>query len=161
MKTLKLTIASLATASAIASATIPATAAAGIELGQLNCVVAGGTGFIFGSSKNLECRFTHANGKIAPETYRGEINKFGIDIGVTGKTVILWTVVAAEAEKYQPGALSGTYAGGSAEATFAAGLGANVLVGGSSKSIALQPISVSASSGVNVAVGFAQVKLFQ
>ena len=131
----------------------------GIQFGQLNCDVAGGVGFVFGSSKELTCTFTPANDSFAPETYTGTINKYGIDIGVTGKSVILWTVVAAEGNQYEPGALAGNYSGATASAAFAAGLGANVLVGGSSKSFALQPVSVSASEGVNVAVGLAQVEL--
>ena len=118
-----------------------------------------GIQFVFGSSKELTCTFTPANDSFAPETYTGTINKYGIDIGVTGKSVILWTVVAAEGNQYEPGALAGKYSGATASAAFAAGLGANVLVGGSSKSFALQPVSVSASEGVNVAVGLAQVEL--
>jgi len=73
--------------------------------------------------------------------------------------VIAWTVVAAEEEIYAPRALAGTYSGATASAAFAAGLGANILVGGSDSSYALQPLSVSASEGVNVAVGFVQIKL--
>jgi hypothetical protein len=138
----------------------PATARdKGIQLGQLRCDVAGGLGFIFGSSKDLTCTFTPANESQPKETYTGTINKFGIDIGITGKSVILWTVVAAEGHKYDPGALAGTYGGATASAAFAAGLGANALIGGSSKSVALQPVSISASEGVNVAVGLAQVEL--
>jgi hypothetical protein len=34
-----------------------------------------------------------------------------------------------------------------------AGLGANVLVGGNGRSIALQPLSVSATTGLNIAAG--------
>lgn len=152
----------LATATAlVALATVPSHAQSGIQLGQLTCEVAGGVGFIFGSSKNLTCTFTPANSERPQETYKGSIDKFGVDIGVTGKSVILWTVVAAENDKIAPGQLSGTYAGATAEAAFAAGLGANVLIGGSAKNIALQPVSVSASRGVNVAAGFARVKLTQ
>ena len=145
-------------ASGVAMTSAPAQAA-GIQLGQLTCDVAGGVGFVFGSSKNLSCTFTPANDANAAEVYTGTINKYGIDIGVTGKSVILWTVVAAEDHKYEPGALAGKYSGATASAAFAAGLGANALVGGSSKSFALQPVSVSASEGVNVAVGLAQVEL--
>lgn len=134
-------------------------AESGIQLGQLACDVEGGIGFIFGSSKNLVCTFTPANDRYSIETYTGSIDKYGIDIGVTGDAVILWTVVAAEEEKYAPRALAGTYSGATASAAFAVGLGANVLVGGSSEAFALQPLSVSGSSGVNVAVGFAQIKL--
>jgi Protein of unknown function (DUF992) len=38
--------------------------------------------------------------------------------------------------------LTSTYTGASAEMSLAAGLGANVLVGGSSQTVALQPLSV-------------------
>lgn len=62
-----------------------------------------------------------------------------------------WVVFAAG--NLGPGALAGTYAGATAEATFAVGLGANVLVGGSAQSIALQPVSVQAQTGVNIAAG--------
>ena len=57
------------------------------------------------------------------------------------------------------GALSGTYAGASAEATIAVGLGANVLAGGSNRSIALQPLSVQGQAGLNVAIGVAELDL--
>jgi hypothetical protein len=55
--------------------------------------------------------------------------------------------------------LSGTYAGASAEATVGAGLGANVLVGGSNRSVALQPVSVQGQAGLNVAAGVTQLEL--
>ena len=45
------------------------------------------------------------------------------------------------------------------DAAFAVGLGANVLVGGSQNSIALQPVSVEGQAGVNVAAGLATFKL--
>ena len=53
------------------------------------------------------------------------------------------------------GSLSGEYAGATAEATFAVGLGANALVGGSNRSIALQPLSVTGQTGFNAAGGVA------
>lgn len=131
----------------------------GVEVGQLNCEVAGGAGFVFGSTKNISCTFTHADGSFPDEVYAGTIQKFGIDIGITGEQVILWTVVAAQDNVYQPGALEGTYSGATASAAFVAGLGANVLLGGSEDSFALQPVSVSAGTGVNLAVGLAQITL--
>jgi hypothetical protein len=42
---------------------------------------------------------------------------------------------------------------------FAVGLGANVLVGGSQNSIALQPVSIEGEAGVNIAAGLATFKL--
>ncbi|MGE0847285.1 MAG: DUF992 domain-containing protein, partial [Flavobacteriaceae bacterium] len=87
------------------------------------------------------------------------IDKFGIDIGVTGKSIILWNVVAASGDVYKPGSLAGAYGGAGASAAFAVGLGANVLVGGSQDSFALQPVSVSGETGVNVAVGLSRITL--
>ena len=47
------------------------------------------------------------------------------------------------------GALAGNYAGATGEATVAVGLGANVLVGGSNRTVALQPLSVTGQVGLN------------
>ena len=44
-------------------------------------------------------------------------------------------------------------------ATFAVGLGANVLVGGSNKSFALQPVSIQTQTGLNVAAGVTELEL--
>ena len=57
------------------------------------------------------------------------------------------------------GALAGYYGGASAEATAAVGWGANVLIGGSSQTIALQPLSLQAQTGIDVAAGIAGLNL--
>ena len=57
----------------------PAARAADVQIGRLACDVAGGTGLIFGSSKDVSCRF-YREGHTT-ERYNGEINKIGIDIG--------------------------------------------------------------------------------
>jgi len=57
------------------------------------------------------------------------------------------------------GMLSGTYVGASAEMSVAAGLGANVLVGGSNRAVALQPLSVQGQVGLNIAAGVSQLEL--
>jgi hypothetical protein len=43
--------------------------------------------------------------------------------------------------------------------TVAAGLGANVLVGGSNQTVALQPLSIGGQVGLNLAVGVADLHL--
>jgi hypothetical protein len=112
---------------ALGASTVPSQADS-VELGLLECVVDGGTGFIFGSSKDLSCEYTPANETAPTEAYFGVINKFGLDIGVTGTTVIQWIVLAPTTDyDYQPGSLSGDYQGVSAEATAAAGAGVNLL----------------------------------
>ena len=131
----------------------------GVELGLLDCIVEGGAGFIIGSTKDVKCTYTPADKKFAPEVYRGEIRKIGLDVGVTGTTLIQWAVLAPSANKYAAGALAGNYVGVSAEATAAIGVGANLLVGGSDKSFTLQPLSIQEQSGVNLAVGVTEFVL--
>jgi len=137
---------------------LPAAAATGVEIGLLFCVVEGGAGFIIGSSKELSCTFEPGAGA-PPETYTGVIRKLGLDVGVTGKAYIKWAVLAPTVEAYSAGALAGSYVGASAEATAGVGLGANALVGGSGKTFALQPVSVQAQEGLNLAVGLTSFEL--
>ncbi len=127
-----------------------------VEIGVLNCTVAGGSGFIFGSTKTLDCIFERPEG--ASERYRGAVRKFGIDLGATTQGTIVWGVLAPTAN-VPPGSLSGTYGGVSAEATVGVGVGANALIGGSQRSIILQPVSVSGQEGLNFAIGIAEITL--
>ena len=126
-----------------------------VRIGVLSCYVAGGTGFVFGSSKQLDCTL---EGEGRRERYYGVINKFGVDLGATTSSVISWAVLAST-DRVGPGALAGTYGGVSGEATIGVGAGANALLGGSDRSIALQPLSVSTQEGLNLAVGVAALEL--
>lgn len=149
---LKTIIASMLTLGLAAS---PALAKDGVKIGVLECDVSGGIGLIIGSSKAVACTFENSEGQV--EHYEGKIGKLGIDIGVTGETAMAWLVFAPG--KVNKGALAGSYGGASAEATIIVGLGANVLVGGSDKSIALQPLSVQGQTGLNIAAGLASLSL--
>ncbi|WP_137932865.1 DUF992 domain-containing protein [Mesorhizobium comanense] len=131
----------------------------GVELGTLECAISGGTGFIFGSSKDLSCTFTPADKTFAPEAYFGAVNKYGLDIGTTRQAVMRWLVLTPLKNIYAPGALAGDYIGASAEVTAAVGAGANLLVGGSSEAFTLQPLSVQTQTGVNLAIGVSQFQL--
>ncbi len=131
----------------------------GLELGVLDCAISGGTGFIFGSSKDLSCTFTPANTTFAPEAYFGAVNKYGLDIGTTKQTVMQWVVLSPIENIYAPGALAGDYVGASAEVTTAIGAGANLLVGGSKHAFTLQPLSLQTQTGVNLAIGVSQFQL--
>ncbi len=127
-----------------------------VKAGALTCNVAGGFGFIFGSSKSVNCAFSPNGGP--PQHYVGAINKFGVDIGYVQSAVMIWAVLAPTTNP-GPGSLAGTYAGATASATVGVGVGANVLVGGSSNSISLQPLSIEGNTGLNVAGGVAQLTL--
>lgn len=137
----------------------PATAQEPIELGKLECFVDEGTGFIIGSSKDISCVFTSNDAAWGEDNYFGVINRLGIDIGKTEEGFITWLVVAAALQEYNPGFLAGDYIGASASASFAVGLGANALVGGSSRSVALQPFSIETQKGINFAAGIAELEL--
>lgn len=130
----------------------------GVKVGTLRCNEASGWGFVFGSSHDLKCVFNGLEKGEKPTRYTGKIKKFGVDIGYQSNAVILWAV-ASTSEKFAPGDMAGTYGGVTAEAAWAVGLGANVLVGGSKKGFALQPISVEGLTGANVAAGVLEVEL--
>lgn len=140
----------------MAAATAPAEAKSGTKVGSLSCTISGGVGLILGSSKSLTCKFSPAGGGKS-ERYTGTISKVGLDIGITGKSYVRWIVFAPG--KINRGALAGKYGGGSVEGTVGVGLGANVLVGGSKRSIALQPVSVQGQTGLNLAAGITGLTL--
>ncbi|HEX2761534.1 MAG TPA: DUF992 domain-containing protein [Rhizomicrobium sp.] len=131
-------------------------APAGVKVGTLTCDVASGAGFIFGSSKDLACSYEPTKARV--EHYAGTISKWGVDIGYTGKGKLIWAVFAPSSD-VRPGAIEGEYAGATAQANVGVGLGANVLVGGLDKSIALQPVSIQGSTGLNVAAGIGSISL--
>jgi Protein of unknown function (DUF992) len=141
---------------AAVSFTVPTAQAQRIRTGVLNCDVSAGIGLIIGSQRSVNCLFTPDGGG-PQEGYFGTISKLGLDIGITGGGVMVWGVYADTSRGY--GFLAGDYAGASGEVTVAAGLGANVLVGGSSRTVALQPVSLSGQVGLNLALGVANLSL--
>jgi hypothetical protein len=124
--------------------------------GVLTCDVSAGLGLILGSQKELSCAFA-PTGSGRREDYDGVITKFGLDLGITGGGVMVWEVFTRTVAG--PGFLAGDYAGVSGEASVGAGLGANVLVGGSDRTVTLQPVSVQGQIGLNFAVGVAALHL--
>ena len=146
----------LASLLALGVAATPVLAKGGAKVGLLSCNIEGGIGYIIGSSKAIDCVFQSAGGGRV-EHYSGRIGKLGVDIGVTGQSVVAWAVFAPG--KYKRGALEGSYSGASAEATLIGGLGANVLIGGFRRTMNLQPVSLQAQTGLNVAAGIASLHL--
>jgi len=140
----------------IAGGGAPAAAQGNVQVGTLTCNVSGGWGFVFGSSKAVRCTFARAGGR--PEHYAGSINKFGVDIGYTQGGVLVWGVFAPSGG-LAPGALSRNYVGATGSATVGVGAGANVLVGGSNRTISLQPVSIEGNTGLNVAAGIGSISL--
>jgi len=127
-----------------------------VKAGIMTCNVASGFGFIFGSSRSVNCTF--APGGVAPQHYVGSINKFGLDIGYVEGAVMAWAVLAPT-NNPGPGLLAGTYVGATGSASVGVGVGANVLFGGFGNSISLQPLSIEGSKGFDVAGGIAEMTL--
>ncbi|HWY62650.1 MAG TPA: DUF992 domain-containing protein [Rhizomicrobium sp.] len=155
MSKLRLMIGAAVAVTGLACASTADAAPHGVRVGDLTCNVASGWGFVFGSSKDLHCTY-RGNGHV--EHYTGSISKFGVDIGYTEGGVLVWGVFAPSSD-IREGALQGDYAGASAQATVGLGVGANALLGGFDKSIALQPVSVEGSKGLNVAAGIGSISL--
>ena len=148
-------------AAAAAFATVATTAMAQqaparVEVGVLEC--RGSTSsFVVGSVTELGCMFRPSGGGPA-EPYRATLRRAGVDLGFNQQVVVAWAVWAPSrgSPSYN---LSGNYGGAAASATFGVGLGASALVGGSGSTIALQPLSGQAQTGLSVAAGVAGLEL--
>ena len=100
---LLVTAASGAQAQTATPGTPQAAGKSGANVGSLSCTVAGGMGFIFGSSKDLSCLFTRSDG--IAERYTGSVKKFGVDLGFTKEAQMVWLVFAPGS--IAPGSLTG------------------------------------------------------
>jgi hypothetical protein len=158
-KHMRKSLSALAGAAILAAFALPTPGMAAPEhakVGTLTCDISAGIGLIITSKKDVTCMFTPT----APgpkEVYVGSISKFGLDIGATTGGQMVWAVDAPTTRRF--GALAGTYTGATGEATVGAGVGANVLVGGSNRTVSLQPLSVQGQAGLNVAAGVAELRL--
>jgi Protein of unknown function (DUF992) len=155
-KTVLLSASVLSLAASVATVAPTYAATAGVKVGVLSCNVDSGFGFILGSSRDIRCNYVPNSG--GSERYTGTITRIGVDIGYIKGGVLIWTVVAPSSD-VKPGALAGQYGGVTASATVGVGLGANALIGGFNKSVALQPLSIEGTTGLNVAAGVAGLTL--
>lgn len=126
-----------------------------IQVGSLNCSLSSSIGLVVTSQRNVACILHTDN--VPDETYNGTLTRIGIDLGATSGGKIVWAVFAGT-DRFS-GMLNGNYVGASGEASIAFGLGANVLVGGSNNSVALQPVSFQGQVGLNIAAGVSQLSL--
>jgi len=150
-----ITAAALAAVLAVPASTL-AQGAQPTKVGTLDCDISGGLGMIVASQKGVQCVFTPSTPG-PREVYLGTITKYGVDIGATSGGRMIWAVFAPTTGVH--GALAGNYAGATAEATVGAGAGANVLIGGSDRTVTLQPVSVQGQLGLNLAVGVGELRL--
>jgi hypothetical protein len=127
------------------------------RVGRLVCNSTPRVGLILGSSQELRCLF-QARNTGRQYIYEGRIRRVGIDLGATSAGTLSWAVLAKNS-RIGPGTLRGNYVGASGNFAFGPGLGANVLIGGSRRTVALQPLSIERSVGLNLAAGVTNLTL--
>lgn len=132
------------------------TPASWTQVGMLSCKLNPSIGFIIFGHQSMECRFTQD--RFPPQAYEGALNTVGIDIGVSAGGVLGWAVFAPTAGP-PLGALAGEYVGATGEIGVGLGAGVNVLIGGSGRSFALQPVSLQGSVAINVTLGLSGLQL--
>jgi Protein of unknown function (DUF992) len=132
----------LLTAALVLFSGMPAVAQSGTKVGLLNCRMGPSVGLIVGSHQHIQCRFT----------------RVGLDVGIRAGGVMGWAVFAPTSA-LPHGALRGNYAGASGDVSLGLGAGGKLLVGGSHKTISLQPLALQGQVGVNLALGVASLAL--
>ncbi|MBN4077197.1 DUF992 domain-containing protein [Mariprofundus ferrooxydans] len=132
---------------------------AGTKIGVLTCssVPNSGVNLIIHSTVDITCTFESTDGS-GVENYIGETGiGFGINASYEIEKHMLFTVFAADTVSGSH-KLAGKYGGVGASASIGVGVGAQVLVGGSNKSVSLQPV-LEGNTGVGVSAGITYLYL--
>lgn len=129
----------------------------GVQAGMLTCNLAPSIGLIVAERQRMSCRYV-PNGGYPPQDYNGVMNTVGLELGISAGGVMAWGVFAPS-HGAPIGALAGEYVGASGDVAVGVGVGANVLFGGSNRTIALQPLSVEGQAGLNVSLGVSGLTL--
>lgn len=138
-------------------ASSPSINAAPFKVGTMICIGDTRIGLIVGSQQSLRCTFSGRNSS-RRYIYEGVVRRIGLDIGFTPVGSLSWIVLARNSQIGR-GTLRGNYVGASGSVAFGPGLGANVLIGGSRRTVVLQPVSIERQIGLNLAAGIATLRL--
>lgn len=133
-------------------------AAPGVSSGLLECRGAFAAAYGFGSTRPVHCEFRPSVGR--NHYYAGTLERVGLDFGVSDQASMLWAVLAPSAD-IAPGALSGSYVGFTSGFALGPGFSANVLAAkDAARQITLQPVSISADSGLSISLAGAALTLW-
>jgi hypothetical protein len=138
-------------------ASVTAQARQPVRVGGLTCSTGPRVGLVLGSRQDMRCVF-RASGTGRRYAYAGTIRRLGLDVGITRGGRLFWAVFARNSQ-ISRGTLSGNYVGASGNVAVGLGLGAKVLIGGSRRTITLQPLSVEGQIGINLALGVTNLTL--
>lgn len=129
-----------------------------VEAGLLECRGETTVAYGFGSSRKVTCDYRPA-AEMGQFYYTGTLERAGLDFGVSDQASMLWMVLATTA-KLGPGALAGQYTGITSGFALGPGFSANMLVAkDATQGIALQPLSISADSGLSISLAGATLTL--
>jgi len=150
------------TLAAVLLTTVPSYAGnstAGTKIGILTCktVPSSGVNLLIHSTVDIKCRFESTDGS-GVEHYVGETGiGLGIDFSYDIKKQMVFTVFAADT-KAGSHKLAGKYGGAGASVSAGVGAGVQLLVGGSNRSVSLQPV-IEGSTGVGASAGITYLYL--
>ena len=153
---INLLVAAIGATALICATALPARAER-FRVGRLLCAGTPRVGLVLGSAQSLRCVF-HARNPPRQYVYSGRIRRVGVDLGVTSAGVLSWAVFARNS-RIGPGTLRGRYVGASGNVALGPSLGVNVLIGGSRRTVVLQPLSVERAIGFNLAAGVTSLTL--
>ena len=131
----RLLLATLALAAMLSLPAAAQTPQSWTQVGSLSCRVDPNIGFIIVGHQPMECLFT-PNTQTPPQAYDGAINTVGLNVGISAGGMLGWAVFAPTTG-VPAGALAGDYVGVSGDIGIGIGAGANVLLGGSGRTLAL------------------------
>jgi hypothetical protein len=129
----------------------------GTQLGTLTCKMTGIENLVVYTKEEFDCEFAQEGA--GSTTYKGVIHEVGVNLSMTKDATLVWGVIAPTGEVSSPDALKGHYVGAGAQVELVGGVGANVLVGGSGKTINLEPLSVEGMEGFGAALDITSFEL--
>jgi hypothetical protein len=91
-------------------------------------------------------------------SYSGSTRRLDFDIGAARGGALFWVVFAPNT-RIRRRALRDNYEAANGNLVSSLGLGANVLIGGSQRTISLQPLSVEGQIGINLAAGVSNLSI--
>lgn len=139
-------------ADAAGSASVPQ-----VSAGLLECRGEFATAYGFGSTRKVRCEFRPSMG--TNHYYAGTLDRVGLDFGVSDQGSMLWAVLATS-DQVDPGALAGKYVGITTGFSLGPGFSANLLAAeDATRQVTLQPLSVSADSGLSLSFAGATLTL--
>lgn len=129
------------------------------QAGTLSCMVQQGFGMVVGSTRTATCIFDHPGADSYSETYEANLSRIGLDVGVMPKQAMRWAVYTPGGVA-QPGMLTGSHPGASAEAAIGVGDGGKVAFqGDSGHHVVFQQMNAPMAIGVSFGFGQANLEL--